>query len=169
MQHCGIECKSLKIVSKRRRVYKTKSSWLNLVRNCVCVEAPYVRWVLHTEADKAPVQSQQLVGGDKIQYRLRDKGEDPFIPTQNDRKILVVGNVLHLCCHNAPRLLEENLIRPAWVDAGKFLGQAVVLSHPQCVHDSQLGLLVDAGVTYRNVVNLSDSYGILEFQLVVLL
>ncbi|MPC64527.1 hypothetical protein E2C01_058644 [Portunus trituberculatus] len=85
---------------------------------------------------------------------MSDKREELHTPTQDDGQVLIVSDVLHLCCHNASCLLEEDFIGPSWVDGGELSGQAVVLPHPHSVHHSQLWLLIHTAVTCRNTRSL---------------
>lgn len=56
--------------------------------------------------------------------------------TQQDGQPLLVRDVLNLCDHDAPGFLVQYLVRPVWIQFGKFVGDAIVLAVPNRVNHS---------------------------------
>lgn len=54
--------------------------------------------------------------------------------------------MLHLSDDDASAFLEEALVVPTGIELDELIGDAVVLSHPDRVHDGQTDLLVDSAV-----------------------
>ena len=66
--------------------------------------------------------------------------------TEDSWEPFSVGDVLYFSDDDASYFLEEDLIGPGRVDCSQRLGDAIVLTHPQGVHHSQLRLLIDSRI-----------------------
>merc|ERR1711974_269752 len=53
---------------------------------------------------------------------------------KNNREVLAIDNVLHLCDQNLPSNLEDFLVVQVARNSLDLRGQSVVLSKPKCVH-----------------------------------
>ena len=99
----------------------------------------------------------EAVGYARINFRIvSEVGSDKEVIvlwSHNFRKIIEVGNLLNESSYDPSAFLEQSLVLPVTVDGAKFPGTAVMLSHPDSVHDGERELLVATHVSTEEAIH----------------
>lgn len=69
-----------------------------------------------------------------------------ILPTQEDRKPLVITNVLILSNVDATSFLEDHFVVPLWIDALKVISDPVVLTEEDDLKDCETWILVNSDI-----------------------